>query len=142
MRAHSCGEVNTNNGDVVDERVAGLEIAGIIVLGGLAIILFNANTRPLSYEALLRGGMFTTILLVGIALFILIGWNTFFITFHELLFPPGTWTFSYSDSLIRLFPEKFWFDFGVILSTSVLVEGILVWGLGYFLRRKEIGDSI
>jgi len=65
-----------------------------------------------------------------------LAWSTFFVQFHELLFPPGTWTFAYSDSLIRLFPEKFWFDFGVLLSVLAFSLGLIVTGLGWILRWR------
>jgi integral membrane protein (TIGR01906 family) len=117
-------------------RTGGI-IAAVIVLGGLILLLARPQTRPQGYLALWRGGLATTGVLLLIALFILVGWSVFFVWFHQLLFPPDTWMFSYSDSLIRLFPEKFWFDFGVILSLSVLVEGLIVAGLGYWLRRRS-----
>ena len=112
-------------------------ISGIIVIGGLALLLASPKTRPIAYVSLRGGGYFTTGVLIVIALFILLAWSTFFVQFHELLFPPGTWTFSYQDSLIRLFPERFWFDFGVLASGSVLLLGILVAIVGYFLARRH-----
>ena len=48
-------------------------------------------------------------------LLVLLAWNWFFIAFHGVFFDAGTWTFNWSDSLIRLFPDKFWFDAGVLL---------------------------
>jgi uncharacterized membrane protein len=45
-----------------------------------------------------------------IIFFVLISFGVFFVGFHEIFFPPGTWTFFYSDTLIRLFPERFWRD--------------------------------
>jgi uncharacterized membrane protein len=39
------------------------------------------------------GGGLTALLLVGLALFVLLSWRQFFITFHDVFFPPGTWTF-------------------------------------------------
>lgn len=114
-------------------------VATVIVVGGLVVLLVRPETRPVAYRALYYGGVATTVILLALALFILLGWSIFFVQFHELLFPPGTWTFAYSDSLIRLFPEKFWFDLGVILSVGTLVEGILVGVIGYWLWRGAAG---
>jgi integral membrane protein (TIGR01906 family) len=111
-------------------------VAAAIVLGGLALLLARAPARPVAYRAIMQGGLATTALLVFIALFIALAWNVFFVQFHELLFPPGTWTFSYSDSLIRLFPEKFWFDFGLLLSLTALGLGLATTVVGYGLRRR------
>lgn len=112
-------------------------VAALIVLGGLALLLWRAETRPLAYQAIFRGGVATMVILLLIGLFILLAWSIFFVQFHELLFPPGTWTFAYSDSLIRLFPEQFWFDFGVLLSGFAFLLGVAVTILGAFLRRRR-----
>jgi integral membrane protein (TIGR01906 family) len=111
-------------------------IAGLIVAGGLAFLLARPATRPQGYRAILGGGVATTVVLLIIGLFILIGWEIFFVQFHELLFPPGTWTFAYTDSLIRLFPEQFWFDVGVVVSGGVFLAGLLVTAVGYALTRR------
>lgn len=113
-------------------------IAAAIVLGGLAYLFSRPGTRPEAYRALMQGGMATTLLLLFIALFILLAWDIFFVQFHELLFPPGSWTFRYSDSLIRLFPEKFWLDFGTLLSGTALFLGVAVAVVGYLLWRYRV----
>lgn len=107
----------------------------VVVTGGLAYLLRNESTRFFAYQSLYRGGLATTIILVAIAGFILLGWSVFFVQFHELLFPPGTWTFAFTDGLIRLYPEVFFFDVGVIMSVGSLLLGLLTTGLGYVLMR-------
>ena len=114
-------------------------LAAVIVLGGLGLLLWRPETRSLAFTAIMQGGVSTTVILLFIALFIILAWSIFFVQFHELLFPPGTWTFAYSDSLIRLFPEKFWFDFGVLLSLTALGLGIVTGVAGYLLRRVIAG---
>lgn len=114
-------------------RLTGL--TGVLVLGALAILLASPETRRSAYRAIFRGGLATMLVLLAIGLFIMLAWSTFFVQFHELLFPPGTWTFAYSDSLIRLFPEMFWFDFGVLLSLAAFLLGALTTILGWGLRR-------
>lgn len=111
-------------------------VSAIMVVGGLLLLLLRAESRRAGYAAIMGGGIATTAVLLFIALFIGLAWNTFFVQFHELLFPPGTWTFAYDESLIRLFPEKFWFDIGVIMSGIPLVGGILVTLVGYLLWRS------
>ncbi|MCB8943438.1 MAG: TIGR01906 family membrane protein [Ardenticatenaceae bacterium] len=113
-------------------------VAGVIVFGGLLFLLLRSETRVLGYKAIFQGGLLTTIILVAIAAFIGLAWSTFFVQFHELLFPPGTWTFSYSDSLIRLFPEQFWFDAGIIMSVSPLLSGVVTAVIGYILYRRAV----
>jgi integral membrane protein (TIGR01906 family) len=74
--------------------------------------------------------------LLALVLFVLLSWQTFFVTFHDIFFAPGTWTFDRSDSLIRLFPDNFWSDAGTILTVGALIAGLLVAGVGYLLGRR------
>ncbi len=62
------------------------------------------------FRGLQRGGIITLILLGLVVVFVLVAFNYFFVIFHEIFFKAGTWTFLYSDTLIRLFPERFWQD--------------------------------
>lgn len=112
-------------------------IVGIIVLGGLIFLLIQPETRTEGYRALFHGGLLTTSILLLMLVLILLSWNLVFTQFHEILFPPDTWTFNYSDSLIRLFPEKFWFDFGLLWTGAIFLEGILLALIGYFLLRSS-----
>lgn len=110
---------------------------GAIVIVGLAVLLIPTSTRHFGWRTLFLAGLATVIALAAIALAILVAWPIFFVQFHELLFPPGTWTFAYSDSLIRLFPEQFWFDIGVLISVTTLVLGVLVALAGYLMSRRS-----
>ena len=111
-------------------------VTAVLVVLGLAFFLTQPALRSVGYRTIYRGGLATVIILAAIALFIGVGWSVFFVQFHELLFPPGSWTFFYTDSLIRLFPEQFWFDIGVIMSVGALLLGVIVTGLGYWLTKR------
>jgi integral membrane protein (TIGR01906 family) len=81
-----------------------------------------------------RGGWLTAGLLVIIMVFVLLSFNVFFVAFHNVFFQPGTWVFNYSDTLIRLFPERFWQDIFIYVG---LLSGLGGISLGYFLRPKR-----
>jgi integral membrane protein (TIGR01906 family) len=115
-------------------RVLGM-VASVLCLIPLILLLARPHTRPMAYQAIKRGGFITVALLTLIALFFLFAWPVFFVQFHELLFPPGTWTFDRSSGLIRLFPEVFWFDFGITLSIRILIQGLAVALIGVLLER-------
>ena len=110
-------------------------ILGVVVIGGLGLLLWQA--RPQALRALRDGGLFGSGLLLVLALFIGVGWEVFFVRFHELLFPPDSWMFPLSDSLIRLFPEVFWFYVGIIISGTTLLLSIIVAIVGWFLVRRQ-----
>lgn len=111
--------------------------AGLIVIGGLIALLAVRVTRWEGYRALFWGGVVTTGFLAFLALFVLLSWRMFFVMFHELFFPPGTWTFEYSTSLIRLYPDKFWFDAGTLITVGTLLIGVVISGVGYYLSRRS-----
>ena len=110
-------------------------IAAIIFVGGLIYLLVKQHTRLLGAEAMMYGGLSTIGLVLLVMLFMFVAWNQAFTVFHNIFFASGTWTFSYSDSLIRLFPEQFWFDFGTIWTGLILVGGGLLAVVGYVLKR-------
>jgi integral membrane protein (TIGR01906 family) len=112
-------------------------IAGVIVIAGTLLLLVRRATRDSAYSALFWGGILTTGLLALLAVFVLLSWQTFFIAFHDAFFAPGTWTFDWSDSLIRLYPEKFFFDAGTMIAMGTLLAGIVVALVGYVLGRQH-----
>ena len=68
-----------------------------------------------------RGGWLTLFLVVVLGIAASINFWAFFEQFHHLFFTGDTWIFYYSDTLIRLFPMRFWSD-------AFLMEGIIVVG--------------
>lgn len=121
----------------VTDNIRALWVAAmLIVLVGSLYLVVEPTTAYFGWRTVMAGGIFTVVVLMGIALFILLAWDTFFVQFHELLFPPGTWTFAYTDGLIRLFPEQFWFDVGVIMSGGALLLGVVTAVFGYFMARR------
>jgi integral membrane protein (TIGR01906 family) len=115
--------------------VAAGAVAGAILVAGGAALLASPDERWRVPGALLRGGLLSLGLLLGVGATMVLSWEWFFVTFHRLLFEDGTWTFGYSDTLIRLFPVRFWMDVGALL-VGVLAGGALVasgvgWVWGY-----------
>lgn len=108
--------------------------AGVIALGGVLALLARRATRPLAARALQGGALLTLALLVVVGGLMLTSWDIFFTGFHELLFPPDTWTFPTSDTLIRLYPERFWMDVGMTIVGAVLVQVALVLMFVFVLR--------
>ncbi|MGQ9459511.1 MAG: lipoprotein intramolecular transacylase Lit, partial [Anaerolineae bacterium] len=52
-----------------------------------------------------------------------------FVLFHRVFFEGDSWLFAYSDTLIRLFPIRFWRDAFVLAGGLALVAALaLAWG--------------
>ncbi len=79
------------------------------------------------YRAALARGGWLTIAFVGLTVvFSLLAFRAFFTAFHRVFFEGDTWLFHYSDTLIRLFPERFWQDAFLWLGgLSLLAGGLL-----------------
>ncbi len=86
---------------------------------------------------LMRGGWLMVGLAAVIGLIVVIGiaidpnvfWN-FFAGFHHLFFKGDSWLFLFSDTLIRLFPIRFWQDAFLFAAIIWLGGGVtLGWGL-------------
>ncbi|TVR22253.1 MAG: TIGR01906 family membrane protein [Anaerolineaceae bacterium] len=104
-----------------------------------AIISLYSARREESRAALriglTQGAVLTLALIGAIVVLAIFAWDLFFNSFHELLFDPGTWRFAFSDTLIRLFPEQFWFDAAILIGglSGIGALGIL-WLTGAGLR--------
>ena len=104
--------------------------AGIAILAVLGIWAWFGNWWKAYLAGLQGGGWLTVALLGGIILFVLLAFGVIFVFFHEIFFASGTWTFYYSDTLIRMFPERFWRDTFLMVGGLAGVMGIaLGWGL-------------
>ncbi len=85
-------------------------------------------------QALSRGGWLTMGLIVMVITAIALNFSAFFVAFHKVFFEGDTWLFKYSDTLIRLFPIRFWQDAFIAVGGSSLIGGVL---LGYFGARPR-----
>jgi integral membrane protein (TIGR01906 family) len=107
--------------------------AAAVVVVVLAGIFSRVNERLSAYwRAISRGGRLTAILLVAILLLTLVSFQALFTNFHLIFFKGDSWLFSYSDTLIRLFPIRFWQDIFLVFGALTLGAGIY---LGWFLPR-------
>jgi integral membrane protein (TIGR01906 family) len=82
-----------------------------------------------------RGGWLTVGLVTFFGILAGISFWQFFTVFHELFFTGNSWQFLYSDTLIRLFPMRFWQD-AFLFAGALDVLGGLALGLGLLPKRK------
>jgi integral membrane protein (TIGR01906 family) len=106
--------------------------------GGLALAsagaLFYFGERAALRAGLLWGVGITLVFYLGIILYIALNFNSLFVQFHQIFFESGTWQFLWSDTLIRLFPVRFWQDAFIFIGGASIVEALVVgvgvwWGL-------------
>ena len=114
-------------------------------LAGLLLLLFLAGVwsgrRGVGLRhALQRGSGITLALLTVIVMLALASWDSAFTGFHSLFFASGTWYFAYSDTLIRLFPEQFWFDAVLFVGGLTALQALLV--LWLTTRSEDVWRSL
>lgn len=108
----------------------------LVVAAGAGITMARHADRCAPWSALVQGGLLTLAILVGLAVWMLLGFDQFFAAFHGIFFESGTWVFSYSDTLIRLFPLPFWQDAGLLVAGGVSLLALLSVGVGVALGRR------
>lgn len=98
----------------------------------LGIIFIQNGKWDAFASAIQWGGIVTAGIIFAIALLAIFAWQTWFDLFHRFLFVPGSWLFSYTDTLIRLFPIQFWFDATLTISVLAFVGGVLLALIGWY----------
>lgn len=103
------------------------------IMVGLGIWAYYKKWMIDFRSGLSRGGWLTVGLIIGVGLFAAVNFWQFFTYFHGLFFTGDSWLFFYSDTLIRLFPIRFWQDVFMFVLGFALLAGA---ALGWFLRPK------
>lgn len=113
----------------VKNVVTGMRIAlSVLAVGFLVVVFFAVRDkwRNLLLVALRRGGWGVVGLIAAILTFVALSFDQLFTWFHQIFFESGTWQFYTSDTLIRLFPMRFWQDAFIFVGVISLVIGILL----------------
>jgi integral membrane protein (TIGR01906 family) len=110
-------------------------VAALVVLAGGIVLVTSGRPSPFLPAALIASSLLMVGLLVAVGVMMALNWNTFFTTFHRLFFEGDTWLFNFSDTLIRLFPIRFWTDVAALLVGLLVVEAALAGVGGWFWSR-------
>lgn len=109
--------------------VSGMRIALIVAILGIAVlgyIMIRADAGDQFRTAVYRGSWALIGIIVGILILLAINFNQLFTWFHQLFFMSGTWVFYTSDTLIRLFPMRFWQDAFIFVGGFSLLLGLIL----------------
>ncbi len=115
---------------VIGGTFRALDISLVVILL-IGLWAWRADELQAFRGGLNRGGWLTigfaavigSIVLVGMLMDPNVFWN-FFAWFHSLFFTGNSWIFAYSDTLIRLFPIRFWQDTFLAAAVIVLAGGL------------------
>ncbi len=101
-------------------------LLGVVVIAAVLALWRSPQTRPHLRQALITASLLTLGIIFAIVVVALLNWNFFFTGFHKLFFENDTWYFAYSDTLIRLFPEQFWFDASLLVGGLSVLEALVI----------------
>jgi integral membrane protein (TIGR01906 family) len=112
----------------------------LAVLALLAIFAWRGKWIPDYINGLRRGGLWMIGLAIALGLIAGVGiainpnvFEEFFILFHSIFFSGDSWLFLFSDTLIRLFPIRFWQDAVLWIAVLALGGGA---GLAFGLKQR------
>jgi integral membrane protein (TIGR01906 family) len=110
------------------------QLVEALAIAVLALVLLRTRLRAAVPAGLLAGSLATLAIAVLAVPLILLGFDGFFVRFHEIFFSGDSWQFANSDTLIRIYPEQFWVDVsritaGVAVAQAILLAGVSWWWL-------------
>lgn len=113
-------------------------VGGVVLLLAAAYLAWTGRARSLA-SALGAGAGFTIVLIAFIGVVAAFAFQFFFVRFHRVFFEGVTWMFPASDTLIQVFPEKFWYDASLLIVLLTLVEAAIVGivALGVLILRRR-----
>jgi integral membrane protein (TIGR01906 family) len=111
------------------------QLVALAVVAALVLALFRTRLRTAVPRGLLSGALATLAVAVLAVPVILLGFDSFFTRFHEVFFEGDSWRFSDTDTLIRVYPERFWVDVSRFAAALTVVQAVLVAVLAWLWLR-------
>ncbi len=99
----------------------------LLALAALGVAAWRLGLLAELRAALAQGGALTVALILALLVLIALSFDWLFTEFHGIFFEGDSWLFLYSDTLIRLFPMRFWQDVFLALGGLSLLGGLGLW---------------
>ena len=141
------GEIVYSDGshEVIDARaLIGAPEAALALLwvAVLAVALARTRLRTAVPAGLLAGSLATLAIAVLAVPVIVLGFDDFFTRFHEVFFSGDSWRFSTADTLIRIYPERFWVDVSRLIAGIAVAQALLLGAVSWWwLRAARRGNA-
>jgi len=112
------------------ERAYRFQVLALLALLTAAAVTFPARRLRRAIPLGLRLGAWLTI---GLALLVggvsVLSWSSFSTPFHSLFFEGDSWRFADTDTLRRLYPDRFWVDTAIALGALALLQALALLAL-------------
>jgi integral membrane protein (TIGR01906 family) len=110
---------------------------GLIASIMISLVLWRVASSSCLWEAWQSGAKLTALIMGILLIGLIAAFSVLFVGFHEIFFDPNTWTFLFSDTLIRLFPQRFWeVAFGTVAIATLFQAGLI-----YLVSRLLLSRS-
>jgi len=111
----------------------------VVLLAGVGLAAWRFASSGTVRRGFNLGARITLFLMAALVGLLLLSFSVLFTGFHQVFFQSGTWVFYTSDTLIRLFPMRFWRDvFALLMVLTLLEAGLLLLGTR---RNPETRDE-
>jgi integral membrane protein (TIGR01906 family) len=118
-------------------RAYRFQVIAAIAIGVLALLLaLLTSMRTLVPVALARGAVLTAVLAVVVGIVAATNYNAFEEPFHWLFFEGETWRFEETDTLRRLYPDRFWLDTAVVIGVLAVLQAAVVFAVARIWSRR------
>jgi integral membrane protein (TIGR01906 family) len=111
------------------------QLLAVAVIAVLALGLAQTRLRTAVPLGLLAGAVGTLAIAALAVPVILLGFDGFFTRFHEVFFSGDSWRFSDSDTLIRIYPERFWQDVSRLAAGIAVLQAVVIVPLAWWWLR-------
>ncbi len=118
---------------IVVQRLLNFWYITLALLALVSLWAWRAGQLDSLRAGLSRGGFLTVGLLVALGAFAAVSFWQFFAWFHSLFFEGDSWLFRFDDTLIRLFPLRFWQDTVLYIVSFAILSGL---ALGFWYRKR------
>jgi integral membrane protein (TIGR01906 family) len=117
-------------------------VAGVAILALGVALSFRPTRRRLVPRALRVGALVTLGLAVLVGIASLVYWPAFSTPFHLAFFGESSWRFDDTDTLRRLYPDRFWIDTAVVLGAVAAAQAGALWFLARAWERRAQGRPV
>lgn len=118
--------------------VLGLYVLNAVGIAALAALAVPRRTRPVVRDGLAVGTLLTLAIAAFVGVFVAVNPVSFLGGFHRVFFSGSSWRFAETETLRRLFPDRFWSDTAFALGALVALQAVVLLGLALYWRRQAI----
>ena len=110
----------------VRDYIAGLYLIHVLGIVAIAVLLAVRRTRRIACDGLLVGGILTLGIAAFVGIYLAVSPVSFLGGFHRFFFSGDSWRFAETETLRRVFPDRFWTDTAVAIGALVALQAAVL----------------